>query len=431
MTTLKYSSVCAFAVAFLASTLVLEAQAAPFTLKHTLNNPSPAAADRFGASVAVSGNTLLTGAPFNDRSFTDDGIAYVYDVTSGARTRNIFNPRPSTGDHFGLSADLDGHIGIIGSHFDDVGGVLKAGRAYVYDTTTGARLLTINNPEASTNDFFGDSVAISGANALVGGRNLDAGPGSNIGAAYLFDSTNGSLVHTFTNPNPSAGDLFGFDLDVDGDIVAVAAEGEDTGASNSGAVYLFDAISGALTQSIFNPNPGVSDVFGQSLNVFDGRLIVGAAGDDTSGVNSGSAYLYDATTGGILHTFTNPTASAGDSFGAHVAMNDDFIVITAAGDDTAGTDAGSAYIYDALTFNLLQTITNPIPSDTGFGGGGGVSKISLGTDWLAISNANGSDSGRVFLYASASVPSGGGWLLMTLGLASVLLWRRRATNGVS
>lgn len=409
--------------------LSAEAKAAPFVFERILTNPSPSSQDRFGSSVTISGDTLIAGAVFNDRLFTDDGIAYRYDLPTGTRTQNIFNPRPSTGDHFGVSADSDGNLAVIGSHFDDVGGVLRAGRAYLYDTSTGARLRTFNNPEASLNDFFGDSAAISGTSVLIGGRNLDTGPGNNIGGAYLFDALNGSLLQTFNNPNPSSGDQFGFHLDIDGDVAAISAVGEDTGAGNAGAVYLFDTVSGALSHSLFNPNPGTSGSFGASLNVFKDRVLVGLPGDDSSAVDSGSAYLYDTTTGGILHTFSNPTAEIGDTFGGHVAMNDDYIVITAGSDNTAGSNAGAAYVYDAMTFNLLQTIVNPNPADTFFGGGSGDSKIALGADWLAISNANGNDSGSIAVYRATGnngVPSGGAFPLLMAGLLSFGAYRRTA-----
>lgn len=389
-------------------------EAAPFTLTATINNPTPNVMDRFGHDIAISGSTLLAGSVFDDQfGLTDPGRAYVFDVNTGALTRAINNPFPNTGDHFSVSLDLDGNVAVIGSHFDDVGSVDRAGRVHIFDVTTGTRLRTISNPEASPDDFFGDASAISGNNVLVGARNGDAG-GGNVGGAYLFDVISGSLLHTFNNPNPSSGDFFGFNLDIDGNVIAVSAEREDTGASNSGAVYLFDAVTGAQTHALFNPNPGVSDIFGSSIKVFGDRVLVGAQGDDSSGADSGIAYLYDANTGALTHTFTNPTPAVSDAFGVNLDLNNDFVVISAGGDDTAGLNAGAAYVFDAVNFNLLQTIKNPAPGNTFFGSGSGGNKIALGDGFLAISNATSNDSGVTYVY-QAGVPTGGTISLLFIG----------------
>ena len=51
-------------------------------LLHTLNNPTPAIEDWFGMSVAISGNTIVVGAPVTTREH-DAGSAFVFDATTG------------------------------------------------------------------------------------------------------------------------------------------------------------------------------------------------------------------------------------------------------------------------------------------------------------------------------------------------------------
>ena len=44
-------------------------------------------------------------------------------------------------------------------------------------------------------------------------------------------------------------------------------------------------------------------------------MVVGAYTDDTGATNAGSAYVFDAATGNLLHTLNNPTPAASDYFG--------------------------------------------------------------------------------------------------------------------
>jgi len=47
---------------------------------HTLLNPTPAASDQFGTSVAVSGSTVVVGASSDDAGATSSGAAYIYQI---------------------------------------------------------------------------------------------------------------------------------------------------------------------------------------------------------------------------------------------------------------------------------------------------------------------------------------------------------------
>src|SRR5262245_56702629 len=72
---------------------------------------------------------------------------------------------------------------------------------------------------------------------------------------------------------------------------------------------------GALLHTFHNPTPAAGDFFGTAVAVSGGRVLVGAPNNDTGALNAGSAYLYDAVTGQLLHTFHNPTPAAYDDFG--------------------------------------------------------------------------------------------------------------------
>src|SRR5262245_13254510 len=94
-------------------------------------------------------------------------------------------------------------------------------------------LYTVDNPTPEASDGFGNAIALSGNNLVIGAPS-DNSLAADTGAAYLFDATNGSLLHTLNNPNPTnpsafADDNFGGSVGVSGSYVVVGAMGEDIG----------------------------------------------------------------------------------------------------------------------------------------------------------------------------------------------------------
>ncbi len=145
---------------------------------------------------------------------------------------------------------------------------------------------------------------------LIGASGDDTGA-TDAGAAYLF-STNGTLLTTFTNPTPAATDWFGYSVAAVGsDRVLIGAYQDDTGATDAGAAYLFST-NGTLLTTFTNPTPAAGDYFGISVAaVGSDRVLIGAYGDDTGAADAGAAYLF-STNGTLLTTFTNPTPAASD-----------------------------------------------------------------------------------------------------------------------
>ncbi|MCH7534730.1 MAG: hypothetical protein IH948_03120, partial [Bacteroidetes bacterium] len=121
----------------------------------------------------------------------------------------------------------------------------------------------------------------------------------------------------------------------------------------------------SLSITIPNPFPDTFDVFGNSVaGVGNDKLLVGAHTDNTGATNAGSAYLFNATTGQLLLTINNPFPKKGDNFGISVAgVGNDKLLVGADLDDTLGKDTGSAYLFNATTGQLLLTINNPFPNN--------------------------------------------------------------------
>jgi len=334
--------------------------AASGNLLRTLDNPTPAASDWFGWSVAVSGSTVVVGAYQDDAGATDAGSAHVFDAVSGTLLRTLSNPTPAVGDYFGYSLAVSGSTVVVGAYSDDTG-ASNAGSAYVFDAASGTLLWTLNNPTPAASDWFGYSVAVSGSTVVVGAYHDDTGA-TDAGAVYVFDAASGSLLRTLSNPTPATGDHFGSTVAVYGTTVVVGAYRDDTGATDVGAAYVFDLLTGNLLWTLDNPTPAAGDYFGSSVAVYGNTVVVGAYQDDTGATNAGSAYVFDAASGSLLRTLNNPTAAADDRFGSAVAISGSTIVVGAYYDDTGATNAGSAYVFSAISGALLRTLNNPTPA---------------------------------------------------------------------
>ena len=268
----------------------------------TLNNPNPAASDNFGYSVAISGTRVVVGAYQDDTGASNAGSAYVYDLTSGTPTvpvATLNNPSPAASDTFGYSVAISGTAVVVGAHQDDTGAT-DGGIAYVYNLSSGTPTVpvaTLNNPSPAALDYFGYSVAISGTRVVVGAYQDDTGA-SNAGTAYVYDLaslTPTVPVATLNNPSPVAGDYFGSSVAISGTRIVVGAYFDDTGVNNAGSAYVYDLTSGTPTvpvATLNNPTPIAVDQFGWSVAIDGTTVAIGTPFDDTVMLDKGFAYIF-------------------------------------------------------------------------------------------------------------------------------------------
>ena len=323
-------------------------------------NPTSTSTEYFGYALAATDSRLLVGANRADGDDPDVGAAYLFDVTSGELLLTFANPTPAAGDLFGWSVALLGNGGmggdlLVGAYRDD-SQADNAGAVYLFSGETGALIRTFHSPTATAGAHFGYTVGVSGGDVLVGAP----GTGSGAGSVYRFDAASGVLLQTFANPTPKANDQFGSSLAAVGNLVVVGSPLDDTGADNAGAAYVFDAANGDLVHTLANPHPDADDRFGSAVAATAGSVLVGTPFDDENGtVDAGAVYLFQTATGELSATLHNPTPTGGDRFGASLAASNDRILVGARLDDTAGVNSGAVYRFDGTGNELLQTLLPP------------------------------------------------------------------------
>ena len=404
-----------FAALLLTSLAVMPASAGFFDLETKLTADDTAANDRFGSSVSISGNTAIVGAWGNDDGGSDSGSAYLFDVTTGNQLAKLTADDAAEDDNFGSPVSISGNTAIVGAWGNDDGGS-NSGSAYLFDVTTGNQLAKLTADDAAEDDNFGSSVSISGNTAIVGAGGNDDG-GSNSGSAYLFDVTTGNQLAKLTADDAAEDDNFGSSVSISGNTAIVGAVGNDDGGSNSGSAYLFDVTTGNQLTKLTADDAAAYDLFGSSVSISGNTVIVGAWGNDDGGSYSGSAYLFDMTTGNQLAKLTADDAAAGDWLGYSVSISDNTAIVGAWGNDDGGSNSGSAYLFDVTTGNQLAKLTSDSAATGGFG-----SSVSISSN-TAIVGAWGNST-----YLFNEVPEPTTLLLAAFASTSLLLRRRRSSS---
>jgi hypothetical protein len=326
--------------------------------------------DFFGYSVAVSGDTAVVGAIYEDGAGTDRGAAYVFKRDQGGagnwgEVKKLTASDAQDTDYFGYSVAVSGDTAVVGAHFEDGAGTDR-GAAYVFGRDQGGagnwgEVKKLTASDAQDNDLFGDSVAVSKDTAVVGAISED-GAGSDRGAAYLFERDQGGAgnwgeVKKFTASDAQDNDLFGNSVAVSGDTAAVGAVFEDGAGAIRGAAYVFKRDQGGVgnwgeVKKLTASDAQDGDYFGYSVAVSGDTAVVGAYYEDGAapGSNRGAAYVFERDQGGAgnwgeVKKLTASDTQNADYFGHSVAVSGDTAAVGAPAEDGAGTDRGAAYLF--------------------------------------------------------------------------------------
>ena len=358
--------------------------------------------DWFGHSVAISGTTAIVGAVLDDDNGDRSGSAYLFDTTTGRQIAKLLANDGAAFDIFGHSVAISGATAIVGAYGDDDNGS-ASGSAYLFDITTGRQIAKLLANDGAAGDHFGRSVGISDATAIVGAW-LDDDNGSASGSAYLFDTTTGRQIAKLLPDDGAEFDLFGYSVAISGTTAIVGAYRDDDNGDFSGSAYLFDTTTGRQIAKLL-PNDGATgDLFGRSVAISAETAIVGASLDDHNGTASGSAYLFDTATGRQIAKLLADDGAAYDVFGHAVAISGATAIVEAPLDDDNGSQSGSAYLFDATTGRqIAKLLPDDGEADDRFGISVAISGVTaiVGAYW---DDDNGLESGSAYLLDASSCP---------------------------
>ncbi len=391
----------------------------------TTNGPRLSNEAHFGVSVASAGDLdndgvddVLVGS-FENRSNTGSVYIMLMNPDGSIKSTSKINSATSGGpvlsarDRFGISVASIGDLNgdgmpdiVAGASWDDAGGrdrgavhlmlldPIRPVPNYKVHDTAKINIQAVQGSGYNNQTFFGTVSSIGdidsdGTPDIAVGANQDSSGGRDRGAVYILLMNNDGTVKRATainsatprGPTLSDDDFFGASIASIGDIngdgtpdIAVGAEGDDSGGTNSGAVYILLMNNDGTVKSTVKINsatprgPALSfgDRFGASVASIgdineDGTpdIAVGAEGDDSGSRNSGAVHILLMNNGGTVKSTVKINSatprglalSNGDRFGVSVASIGDIngdgtpdIAVGAEDDDSGGTNRGAVHI---------------------------------------------------------------------------------------
>ncbi|MFN7953366.1 MAG: MopE-related protein [bacterium] len=318
--------------------------------------PNNASHEFAGRSVAVDGDTIILGAPY-DFSISPPpavGKAYVF-RRNGANwvQEATLTPPPPTevGDHFGVSVALVGDLAFVGSYLNDA----DKGAVYVYARSGNSWTFDskLTGSPAQVGQHFGSSIAFRDGLLVVGAPYDDGVVPLKVdqGAAFVFrrTGTTWSTAVKITAPDGAYQDYFGSSVATDGSRIVIGAPFVDAVVAQGGAAYSYewDGLTWQFRQKLL-PLDSSSGSFGQTTAMSESLLLIGAPFDRQGFTSAGAAALFKRN-GHVwlpVKKVRATDAKAFAFFGQGVAVDGARFVVGAY-QDTFGSDTsrGAAYVY--------------------------------------------------------------------------------------
>ena len=271
-------------------------------------------------------------------------------------------------DQLGNSVDIDESDAVIGSFLDDNASLTNSGAVYAVniDPTTGAwtSYVKLMSPEQSSGDYFGGSVAIDSGVIFVGAHGDDYLSKIDSGSVFTFRKNKDTWDYEskIMANDSSATDLFGYSVTADGGYLVVGAPRDDDKGKDSGSAYIFRFNGTAWIQEakLVASDGGIEDGFGTSVDIDNGRIIVGSKHNTHSGkINVGAAYVFRLVSGVWTQEAKLTNGDLGkqyDYFGTDVSIDDERIVVTAQGFDLNETVVNVGAVY-SFTLNNGESVS--------------------------------------------------------------------------
>ena len=360
-----------------------------------LTPESRSGGDRFGHTVASNDRFIAVSAPGQPLG----NAVYIFDAATGDQTYKLEAADSVPGEFFGMSLSMNQtQLAVINSVLQGPDRVLSS--VDIVDLQTGERASRFQLDNIMVSSWVG-FIALSNS-VLAIGAPWDSDAGEYSGAVYLYDTMTGELVRKIypTDPREFGLERFGSRLDVHEDTLAVFAAG-GSGAELNPVVNLIDINTGDALYVIASDDDPFS-TFAPETCAFNNEYVAMGSHEDRT------IRLYDRTTGSLvaqLQTedgYVDSGFPGTDSFGYEIKMDDDYMLVSAQTDSLNGHWAGAAYLFDLSTGSQLAKL---LPTESTYGGEFGFS-ISLSNGRIGIGEPynrdQGRDTGAAYLFDASS-----------------------------
>lgn len=303
-----------------------------WTFLQTLTDPTASSGDGFGFSVAMNGTYAVIGSPF-DRVGANSNQGSVsifrFNGSSWVFMQKVTDATGATTDQFGWSVALSGTTLIAGAPYDDGTGGIDQGSASIYRYNGATWVLGQKLVDASgaADDSYGESVGIYVNYAIVGSPEDDITV-TNQGSAiiYSYNGTTWNFFQRLTNSAFAANENFGKAVAIHSDFVAVGIPSADVGGTDRGMCRLYQFIAATWTPVRAFSDPGGVNVdhFGDHLFLTDQYLSIGVPPRTVDGVYfRGAAFIYMRIGQGWQkhEIVTDPGGEQDDAFGYSTAID--------------------------------------------------------------------------------------------------------------
>lgn len=324
------------------------------------------ALDSFGATVAVDGDTIVVGAPGDDDGTYGAGAVYVYERIMGTwiKTAKLTSAWPTATASFGSSLAVEGDWIAVGAPYDSKS-ITYGGRVSLFQRTEFGWQIENELPGTHVLERFGASLALEEGRLAVGA------PGFSGGRVELYELVGESWVPGAVL-EPQAiqhGDEFGSSVTLDGALLVAGARSDSVVAPGAGAAYVFGELAGGWVelQRLQADIPVASDRFGGAVELSGGFLAVGMPGSDIAAPEGGAVTFFagGALNGTSYQPFVSEQyllplgAAGGEQFGTTIGMGPLGMWVGAPGEDTLENDAGRAHAYSFVDIGCASLSVGP------------------------------------------------------------------------
>jgi hypothetical protein len=354
----------------------------------------------FGVSVAVDGNYAIVGCPYENYVGNSSGAVYIYKYNPTLLKyefqAKIIGSNTDAGDSFGSAVSINGDLAVVGA---PQYGTYWNGAVYIFKRIEDNWVQDTMFTSTTSNEQFGTAVAITDRQLIAGsklksayyfvrtisgnwdqkmkittsdpyavnfgrsvclshnyaviGDNENTELGWREGAVFVYKIESDTIIF-IQKILPEYGeveDMFGLSLALNENYLVVASHRHrdfDTTAINRvGAIYIYKLNTVVeLDTLLFQVNSSNLSYFGQSVDIFNNFIVVGAHQSS----HTGEAFLFKNENGNWIQlpdTIKSEDGLSGDNFGSVVSISDDHILIGAPGHNKTGLNAhGAAYVFE-------------------------------------------------------------------------------------